>query len=86
MIQSEDLPEIIRQKPKGPGKASALEKKEFDGLFADDDDDDSSDDDERFLMKHERTKPPRGVSVAALDDSDEESDDQYRCVTWALAV
>ena len=82
MIQSEDLPEIIRQKPKGPGKASALEKKEFDGLFADDDDD-SSDDDERFLMKHERTKPSRraAAAVAALDDSDEDSDVQYRCVT-----
>ena len=35
-------------------------------------------------MKHERTKPPRGAAAAvaaALDDSDEESDVQYRCVT-----
>ena len=75
VIQSEDLPEIIRQKPKGPGKASSLEKKEFSGLFASDDDDDSSDDDERFLMKDERSKPTK---VRKVVEDDASSSDEYR--------
>ncbi|KAK3575974.1 hypothetical protein CHS0354_037340 [Potamilus streckersoni] len=73
IVDADQLPEIKR--PKGPGKATEAEKKEFSAIF-DSNSEDSEDDATRFLPKKERLKKnkEKSMSKRESDDSDDYSD------------
>ncbi|KAL3861063.1 hypothetical protein ACJMK2_007149 [Sinanodonta woodiana] len=73
IVDTDQLPEIKR--PKGPGKATEADKKEFSAIF-DSNSEDSEDDAIRFLPKKERLKKQeeKAMSKEESDDSDDYSD------------